>query len=159
MADAWVLVADHSRARLFMLSDGHLDELRDFVNVKARVPGHEREHAPPARVHDRFGESRHALQSRTLPRDKLAARFADVLESELERGRTQHDFKRLVLIAPPRFLGTLNAALGAELNELVALRVAKNLTRRKSEIIRAELPRALLKPLTAVAGGSVGPTG
>lgn len=155
MPDVWVLVADQSRARLFTLKEGRLQEISDFVNPEARVPGHEREHAPPPRVHDRFGESRHALQSRTLPRDKAAARFANTLRSVLERGRTGHSFRNVVLIAPPRFLGMLNAALGLELGELVVLRVPKNLTRRKSESIRAELPRAWLKPATVVAGATM----
>lgn len=159
MADTWVLVADHARARLFSLEAGRLDEIACFANVEARVPGHERERAPPPRVHDRFGESRHATQARTLPQDKIAARFANELLTALACGRTAHEYRKLVLIAPPRFLGVINSALGESLHACVALRIAKNLTRRKPEAIRAELPRALLKPITVAAGLGVRPPG
>ncbi len=149
----WILVADHAKARLFSLDAGQLREISDFIDAEARVPGHEKERAPPPRVHDRFGAARHAMQSRTLPQDKAAARFADMLKSVLERGRTAHSYANLVLVAPPRFLGVLNAALGEALGDSVVLRIAKNLTRGKPEAIHAELPRSLLKPPGLVAGG------
>lgn len=139
MADTWILVADHARARLFSMNAGRMDEIGDFVNAAARVPGHERAHAPPSRVHDRFGDSRHAVQSHTLPRDKAATRFADALQSVLDRGRIAREYQNIVLIAPPRFLGVLNTAIGEQLGDFVTLRIAKNLTRRKPEAIRAEL--------------------
>lgn len=151
-ADSWVLVADHARARLFALDAGHLEEISDFVNAEARIPGHERLRAPPPRVHDRFGASRHAMQAHTLPQDKAAARFALALQSVLERGRTARSYGNLVLIAPPRFLGVLNAALGRELDERVALRIDKNLTWRKPGVIRGMLPRSLLRPLKPTTG-------
>lgn len=151
MADVWILVADHARARLFALDAGHLDEVRDFVNAEARVPGHDTERAPPPRVHDRMGEGRHAIEARTLPHDKAAARFADTLRAALEQGRTAHAYAKLVLIAPPRFLGFLNASLGDALAGCVALRIAKNLTRDPPAAVRAALPRALLNPLARAA--------
>lgn len=134
-----------------------MDEISDFINAEARVPGHERTHAPPPRVHDRFGDNRHVIQSRTLLQDKAAARFADTLQSVLDRGRIAHEYQNLVLIAPPRFLGVLNAALGEELGDFVALRIAKNLTRRKPEVIRAELSPSFPKAHKVVARSTVRP--
>lgn len=144
MRDTWILVADSARARLFSLgAAGSLEEIGDFINAAMRTPGHELGHAPPARVHDRFGEGRHAIDARTSPRDKAAAQFADVLKSALEHGRAGQRYHTLVLIAPPRFLGVLKAALDKDVRNSIVLEVAKNLTRRNVAAIRAEIPQRL----------------
>jgi protein required for attachment to host cells len=145
MADVWILVADRARARLFSLDKGapRMIEIEDFVNPEARIPGHEREHAPPPRVHDRFGEGRHAIEAHTSPREKAALQFAAMLGSRLKRAHDEQRYRDLVLIAPPGFLGALNAALGAHLGGTVLLRVSKNLTRNPANEIRAALPHRL----------------
>lgn len=145
--DTWILVADSARARLFSLGEGAagLTEIGDFINAAARTPGHQLKHAPPARVHDRFGYSRHAIDAPTSPREKIAAKFAGVLASALERGEAEGRCDKLVLVAPPRFLGALHAALGGRLREAVVLEVAKNLTRRDAAAIRAEIPERLVR--------------
>ena len=147
MSDTWILVADSARARLFSLGAGatRLEEIGDFINAAARTAGHDLEHAQPARVHDCLGDTRHAIDARTPPRVKAAAQFAEVLKSALKRGQADLRFRDLVLIAPPRFLGVLNSALGARLGEMVRLRVPKNLTRRPPNEIAEALPHRLFK--------------
>ena len=147
MADVWVLVADRARARLFSLGKGarRMIEIEDFVNPEARTPGHEREHAPPPRVHDRFGEGRHAIEAHTSPKEKVALRFAAMLGSHLKHAHDEQRYRDLVLIAPPGFLGMLNAILDAQLRAAVVLRLSKNLTHASGAVIRAELPKALFR--------------
>lgn len=153
MTDTWILVADRARARLFSLDEraSQLKEIEDFVNAAARTPGHERGHAPPPRVHDRLGEGRHAIEAHTSPREKSAQQFAAMLASVLEHAHAERRCRDLVLIAPPGFLGMLNAALGAHLRAAVVLKLAKNLTRSTAETIRAELPRSLFRRLDVAA--------
>ncbi len=147
MADVWILVADRARARLFSLDEGaaRLNEIEDFVNTVARIPGHERERAPPPRVHDRLGEGRHAIEARTSTREKAALQFAAMLGSRLKHAHDEQRYRDLVLIAPPRFLGALNTALGALLGGAVLLRVSKNLTRSAASEIREALPLQLFE--------------
>ncbi|WIG54611.1 MAG: hypothetical protein OJF61_000397 [Rhodanobacteraceae bacterium] len=147
MKEVWVLVADRARARLFSLAAGapRMTEIEDFVNPAARTPGHEREHAPPPRVHDRIGEGRHAIEAHTSPREKTAAQFAATLESHLKHARDAQRYHDLVLIAPPAFLGMLNATLDAHLRAAVVLRLPKNLTRASAAAIRTELPQSLFR--------------
>lgn len=149
MADTWILVADRARARLFSLDKGtaRMIEIGDFINAAARTPGHERENAPPARVHDRFGEGRHVIEAHTSPREKPAKQFAAMLGSHLKHAHSQQQYRDLVLIAPPGFLGMLNTTLDARLRAAVVLTIAKNLTRAGTEAIRAELPRSLFRCL------------
>jgi protein required for attachment to host cells len=120
-------------------------EIEDFVNPAARTPSHEREHAPPPRVHDRVGEGRHAIEAHTSPREKATSQFAAMLGSHLKHAYDEQRYRDLVVIASPRFLGALNAALGVRLGETVLLRVSKNLTRGPVNEIRETLPHTLFK--------------
>lgn len=147
MADTWILVADRARARLFSLEKGaaHMDEIEDFVNVAARVPGHAQGRAPPPRAHDRLGESRHVIEAHTSPREKSAHQFAATLAAGLEHAHAERRYGDLVMIAPPGFLGVLNTALGAGPRAAVVLTIAKNMTRVRVDAIRAALPPSLLR--------------
>lgn len=154
MTDIWILVADRARARLFSLSEAApcMIEIEDFVNPAARTPSHEREHAPPPRVHDRVGEGRHAIEAHTSPREKATSQFAAMLGSHLKHAHDEQRYRDLVLVAPPRFLGALNAALGVRLGETVLLRVSKNLTRSPEKEIREALPQRLFKHRAVATG-------
>ena len=154
MTDIWILVADGARARLFALGKGapRMVEIADFVNPEARTPGHELNQAPPPRVHDRIGEGRHAIEARTSPKQKAASQFAATLASHLEHAWAGRRFSGLVLVAPPRFLGALNAVVGARLAGTVRLRVPKNLTRSSADEIREMLPPALSRRLATTHG-------
>lgn len=154
MAGIWILAADRARARLFSLDRDapRMVEIEDFVNPEARTSGHEREHAPPPRVHDRFGEGRHAIEAHTSPREKAALQFAAVLGSHLKHAHDEQRYRELVLVAPPGFLGMLNAALGARLGGTVLLRVSKNLTRSPANEIREALPHGLFNRRTSANG-------
>jgi len=154
VANIWILAADRARARLFSLDRDapRLIEIADFVNPQARTLGHEREHAPPTRVHDRFGEGRHAIEAHTSPREKAALQFSAILGSHLKHAHEEQRYRELVLVAPPGFLGMLNAALGARLGGTVLLRVSKNLTRSPANEIREALPHGLFKRRASVNG-------
>ena len=146
MSNTWILVADSARARVFSLRTGTsgLEEIAAYANPDARVPAHALPRARrPERVHDRFGTARHAIEPRTALQDKHDARFAGLLGSVLADGLAARQCGRLALIAPPRFLGKLNAALGDDVQAAVVLKVAKNLTRRGPATILGEIPAAL----------------
>ena len=150
MKEVWVLVADRARARLFSLEEGasRMIEVADFVNPAARTPAHGCEHGPPPRVHDRIGEGRHVIEAHTPPREKVALQFAATLGTYLKHAHDELRYRGLILVAPPRFLGTLNATFGGHLGEAILLRVPKNLTRSPANEIREALPRKLFEPRT-----------
>lgn len=142
MTYTWVIVADRARARLFSVNAGaaHLDEIQDFVNLAARAPGHGQQHAPPPRVHDRFGQSRHVIEAHTSPREKAALNFAAELATFLQHAHATSRYQYLALVAPPGFLGTLKSALGAPLRAILVQEISKNMTRVKADAIRDALP-------------------
>lgn len=145
MPVTWVLVADRSQARLFSVSgeDTPITEIEDFVNPSGRSAGRELTRDRPPRTQDSHGEARHAIEPHTRPEDKSADQFAHELSAALERGWAGRRYDDLVLIAPPRFLGVLNAVLGEQVSARVTDRIAKELTHGDMAAIDAHLPMRL----------------
>jgi protein required for attachment to host cells len=143
MPTTWILAADRAKARLFAF-DGNpasITELENFINPegRGRQPAQDR----PPRAHDRMGASRHAIEPRTSARDKADETFARELDTVLERGRVDHRYRDLVLIAPPRFLGALHAALGTQVRACVVAELPKGLAGADAQDILAHLPASM----------------
>lgn len=146
MTSTWILVADAARARLFEAT-GRSDpwqEVACFANPDGRAPGRHAttEHAP--RVNESMGSARHAIEPHTSLRDKSAERFAHMLNEALERGRNDQRYEQLVLVAPPRFLGTLHGVLDKQLAGCVSGEVQHDFTALRGDEIRSRLPPQLL---------------
>jgi protein required for attachment to host cells len=126
----WILVADGARARVLM-NDGVGKGLQPTV-------GGEMAHALPAtrdmgtdrpgRTQQRGTSGRHALQPHVdwhrFEKEKFSKEIALLLDAAAERGA----FHRLVLVAPPRTLGDLRAALGTKAHALIHAEIDKDLT-------------------------------
>ena len=131
MSYHWLLIADASRARV-IAADERLNivaPIEDLVHPASRLHTHEllsddrgRSRAGPEGPHSAFdGES-----DRTdTEHDAFAREVAHLCEEGLDRG----DYERLIIVAPPRFLGLLRRHLPDRVNDLVALEVGRDLTR------------------------------
>jgi protein required for attachment to host cells len=145
MDKVWVLVADSGKARLFQASGPNttLEEHTDLVMPSARMRNQDLATGRPGRSFDSFGEGRHAMEPSTpakeIESDRFAARIAELLETE----RLMGAYTRLVLIAPPRFLGQLRDALSDPVRALVSDELNKDLVRFDVDAIREHLPKRL----------------
>jgi protein required for attachment to host cells len=126
----WILVADGARARVLM-NDGIGKGLQPALNgemVHALPPTRDMGTDRPGRSQQRNTAGRHAIQPHVdwhrFEKEKFSREMAALLDSAAERGA----FHRLVLIAPPRSLGDLRAALGAKARSLVHAEIDKDLT-------------------------------
>lgn len=72
-------------------------------------------------------------------REVEAMKFAQELAGRLDKGRVDHEYDRLVLVAPPHFLGLLKGTLDGQVQKLLAHTVDKDLT----SIQARELPERL----------------
>ena len=141
--NTWILVADEGRDRLFegAATDGALTELAGFAHPEAHHPeATARGHLP--RVQESASSARHAIEPRITAEQKQAEEFARALSDILNDGRVEHRYQRLVLVAPPRFLGTMRAALDPQVSKLVTQTLNKDITKASVEAIHEEL-RAL----------------
>ena len=143
MATTWILVSDASRARIFSFDkeDGpwRLVEEIDHPLGRARTGD---------LVSDRAGRSgpggvgsQAPFESHTDPAEQESHRFAEKLCHVLERGCDEHRYARLVLVAPPRFLGYVRGVL----REPVARHVVASFDKDYTRIDEREV-RRLLQP-------------
>lgn len=145
MLSTWILVADRAHARLFSptIDGGGLTELEDFINPEGRKPEVGYANDRPPRSFESMGPSSHVIQPHTTAEEKVSARFAHELNDVLERGRVEHRFERLILVAPPRFLGVLHNALGKQVSSCVVAQVDKDIVTLPATEIREHLASQL----------------
>ena len=127
----WVLVADAARARLFQVEQPQqvlsaaLGQELIGSNLRSREIASDR----PGRTFDSGGEGRHAKEPPTDPARHAQAEFAREVVQLLDEKRESRSFERLIVVAPPQFLGDLRAAMPQQLQASVAAEVAKDLSK------------------------------
>ena len=108
MEQTWIVIGDGSNARVFAASDA----AQPWRLVRTVSREHSREKTNRADSHEDRGEHD----------------FARHLVAELEAARQGGTFARLVLVAPPSFLGQLRSELSAPLAACVARSLDKDYT-------------------------------
>jgi protein required for attachment to host cells len=125
----WVLVADRSRASLLHALPNGLrpwPTLAGFVHEEARLTPQERDTAAPGRVMHPGG-ARSAVEPHEDRSHVEARRFAAQITEHLDRERLNRRFDRLVVVAPPMFLGVLREASSAPLRAMTAIEFDRDL--------------------------------
>jgi protein required for attachment to host cells len=137
MATTRVLVAHDAGARMFdQRGPGKgLIELSSIDFEDGRRPSGEINADRPGRVGGRSGGSRHACEPHEDARTHAVHHFAKTLMNDLTHAFHRGEFERLILVAPPRFLGFLRDELNGKLERAVIGTLAK------------DLPRATIKEL------------
>jgi protein required for attachment to host cells len=139
MATTWIVAADESRARVLQVTGRkqNLTEVYDLVNPAGRAqdrelvtdaeprfsghggvgkPGAAPTGGPPSDA-ERQGAVEHSVRV-----------FARDVGRYLDKARLEQRFDRLVLVAPPKFLGALRKELHKEVEKLVADELPKDLS-------------------------------
>ncbi len=134
MGRTWVLVGDGSRARLFRVGPRRDWELiRELEHPETRAKArdiytdrqgvgqlHRRGHGGGALLHPPL----HEIESE---------RFAHSIAKVLEGGLADNAYERVVLVAPPHFLGLLRATIAPNVAKRVELTVDKDYTALKPD--------------------------
>lgn len=137
----WVVVADGARARVFENTGPGkgLYEVPgsavDQPDPASRDIGTDR----PGRGRESAGAGKHAMQPRTDLHDHAEQKFANALAARLNAARPRNEFDRLILIAAPKTLGHLRAALAPQTAKLVTGEIDKDLTGRPQEEIERQV--------------------
>lgn len=114
MSKQWVMIADRSRARIFE-SDRNFDELReieDLLNPEGRLGDAELQHDAKGRYYSR-GEKHQGdtAEPPVSPREHDEEKFSRQVMHLLTEGCDAKRYDRLVMVAPPEFLGFLRKQL------------------------------------------------
>jgi protein required for attachment to host cells len=139
---AWALVADGQRARVLeRLSLAEQwqeleEEAQDVFDPPSHALGTER----PGRVHESASTTRHAIEPRQDAHEARKVAFARGLAARLEAAAEARRFARLILVAPPAFLGHLRDALGDATRQRLRGSLDHDLTKAPLAEIVARLP-------------------
>ncbi len=130
MSTTWILVSNASSGRIFKNAGPNkgLEVVKEFSHPLSREknsnlvsdrPGHN----PGA------GNGHGSFVPATTPKEHEADVFALKLARELDAGRVDNQYSRLVLVASPAFLGQLSSHLNDSVKGLVTDRLEKDYTR------------------------------
>ena len=141
MAHTWILVAESSRAKLYARESrvAPLTEIEDMVHTEGRL--HEGDLVSDRAGSDggSVGQGRHVMDDKITARQQENIGFAKQLASRLNSARGEGAYDKLVLIAPPAFLGLLRDNLSKEVMSSVSKQIDKNLVRQSAEVVREHL--------------------
>lgn len=116
-------------------ADAHLHD-RD---LKSDRPGRVFDRAPaPGRR--RGAVAHHSTGGERHPRKIEARRFARRIAQALDEAQRQHRYDRLVIMAPPTFLGLLREEMPAAVHALLTAEIGKDLVHEPPEALSAYLP-------------------
>lgn len=145
MLTTWILVADSSRARIFLATSlkTPLTEIDTLYNPHGREHEQNLTSDVSGRQSAGFSNGNHASNSEPTAKKHKVASFAKEIARMLEEGRNQHRYERLVTVAAPEFLGVLRENLSHETRKLISCTMNKNLTQQSPQQIRQQLPKVL----------------
>jgi len=139
MSGTWILVAESSRAKLYRADNrkSPISEIEALENPAGRLHEGDLVSDRPGSDGGSVGQGRRVLDDKTTARQQEHISFAKQLAERLNAARTEGEFSRLVLAAPPAFLGLLRDNLGKEVMDMVYAQVDKNLVQQPAEALRA----------------------
>ncbi len=145
-----IVVADQSEADFYELEQGDMPP--QFVqrledpdahlhdrDLKSDRPGRVFDHAPAAGGR-RGAVAHHSTGGERNPRKVEARRFARRIAEALEEERRRDRYDRLVVMAPPTFLGLLRDEIPAAVHALMTAEIGKDLVHEPPESLTGYLP-------------------
>ena len=137
----WVLVANASRAQVFAadMLFATFESIEDRIHPSSRMRDQELVSSAPGRSYASPGGNHTAFDRHTDPHDVEVERFARELADLLDEGRKTERYERLVLVAPPKFLGLLRDAIDADTARTVVGSIARDWSASKPSAIAAHV--------------------
>lgn len=139
------VVADRSVARFFSATWPGADDWKEVLTLLYEEgAAHPRDVTTdgPGTFAERFG-GHHAGEDETDFRHQSAERFASELVSVLETARSENEFGKLVLVAPPLFLGVLRKKIPTPLQQMLILELNKDYTAAKLDEVAKQVQAKL----------------
>lgn len=133
----WIVVSDGSRARFFMArgAEGEWVKFEELEHPPSRVKRLEL-------VTDAAGKGpdKRAFDMSSDPKQVEEARFAHQIAQTLDTAHAQDAFQRLMIVAPPRFMGMLRAALSPRVQKAIYATLDKDYTRLDQRELQERVP-------------------
>ncbi|RDD62481.1 host attachment protein [Ferruginivarius sediminum] len=137
-----IVVADGARAR-FLMNEGPGKGLKPAALSRELhqdlPPNREIVTDKPGRSSDPGGTTRHGFAPKVDWHEFEKERFAHHVARILDKSRMQGDFDRLILVAPPKTLGSLRDELPKQTREMVYRELDKDLTNLNVQSLESHL--------------------
>ncbi|CUW38649.1 conserved protein of unknown function (Host attachment protein,7-143) [Magnetospirillum sp. XM-1] len=141
----WICVADGTRARFFHC-DGPGRDIVPALNYMLAAPSRAHNISMtadrPGRTFDSAGAGRHAYDEGDW-QDEEKGRFAGRVAAQLDRAALDHQFERLVVVAPPAMMGELRKHFTGIRHRMEVVEVVKDLTHATPREMQSHLSEAL----------------
>ncbi len=121
MERTWIVVCDASHCRFFLKRQASHEwvKFEEFENTVGREKGIDIVSDRPGRRFDVGPHQRSAVGGQTEPRANEELRFAHSISKMLIDAYNQNAFERLILVAPPQFLGMLRNELRGPIEKAI----------------------------------------
>lgn len=140
----WVVVCDASKGRLFH-SPGNIKKLsliEDLEHPASRAKGSDLVTSRPGSAKKQAGVHG-GFPPNTPPKEIEEERFAIQIAHLLNKKRAEKAFERLILVAPPNFMGTIQKHLDPSVKKQIAFSIKKNLTHLQPQEIAPSIEKYL----------------
>ncbi|QIG48385.1 host attachment protein [Nordella sp. HKS 07] len=135
------IIADGGRVRYIeRIGPNHFKTFRKFVSAHIHEKSSELARDRPGRVCESGSPTRHAVETRSDPRDKVEADFIRALAADLREDETVASFDKLVFAAPARLAKVLRGSLSPALTAKLAECIDKDLTKIPDDNLNLHLP-------------------
>jgi protein required for attachment to host cells len=147
--NTWMVVADAAGARVFDFDRGEMRLVRDEANAKGRARAQDLAEDRPGRLLKGRGRNiRSSMEPRTSPHDVEEQHFAQRIGQMLDDSFARRDFRWLVFVAPPHFMGLLRGTLTDRLYQAVIASLERDYTKLDQRALQLAISAALTE-LTA----------
>ena len=143
--DHWIVVADSASGHVYR-SDERIERMTPALTLHDRELHPDAAHlGPRGATQSAPGGAHSRFERHTDPQDALRATFARQVAKLVDQAGTDRAFERLVISAPPKFLGDLREALGPQ----SAARLVCSIPHDYATTHLDELPGLIRKHVTA----------
>lgn len=132
----YIVVADAARARLFTRDGLTISELDSLVHAEGRLHEGDLVTDRGGDVHESTSNTARSAGGESVATQHHEEMFAREVAERLYRARVDNSMEKLILVAPPRFLGQLRDKLDGPTTKRVIHSLAKDLTKATSADIQ-----------------------
>jgi len=132
----YIVVADAARARIFTRDALKLVEQESLVHAASRLHEGDLVTDRGADVHESMSTTSRSSGGESTARTHEEMIFAKEVAERIYRARVDNSMQKLILVAPPRFLGQLREKIDGPTTKLVIHSLAKDLSKASLEEIQ-----------------------
>lgn len=124
----WILLANSCFAEIYSGNRAGIESIQYFDYPEGRQKSGEILTERPGRVHESQGSTSHAVGTKVDVHMHEIQMFAHIIAQALKKAKAENAFDRLVIIAPPQFLGELRPLLPDTIKKCIHKEINKDIS-------------------------------